>query len=287
VVLSSFIGGAAAVHFPGQDFVCLGLNSSSAEIDVLCPPVVAGSANVTMADCEDAARLILGKAESVLGCPGTSSNPPVSQAVKDAACVFMRREEVNSTDILQSFCKRFGSMLSEPCTSVLQTAWTDLESSCDDVSGSLVTPPHSSPAVTTGLQFPGHDVICSAFNHSHAGIAKVCPQLHAEGFKVGDCEQAVGIIVRRAQRASRCPGYWGRHPKIPGTSKEERKKGCVFVEGTLELRDDVTELFEQLCSSASGFHTCTDILIRSLLDYVDTCRGNEPGTTAAPATVIV
>uniref|UniRef100_A0A7S1A074 Uncharacterized protein n=1 Tax=Noctiluca scintillans TaxID=2966 RepID=A0A7S1A074_NOCSC len=287
LVLTSFIGGAAGVHFPGQDFVCSGLNSSSAEIDVLCPSVVAGSANVTMVDCEDAARLILGKAESLLGCPGTSSNPPVSQAVKDAACVFMRREEVNSTDILQSLCNRFGTMLSEPCTSVLQSAWTDLESSCDDVSGSLVTPQSSSPAVTTELQFPGEDAICAKFNASDASIKVVCPQLQAEGFSELHCEQALRVIVRRAQRASHCPGYWGKNSTIPAAGRKIRVKGCIFVEETLKIRDDVTDMFDQLCPSISGFDTCTNLLIKAWLDYVDTCRENEPETTTAPATVIV
>jgi len=136
-----------------------------------------GGATVTLVDFEDAARLILGKAQSLLGCPGTSSNPPVSLAMKDAACVFMKEA-----------CQQplhFAVVLQPLRPLVLQTARTDLEASCDDACRSPA-PESSPPTVTTnGLQFSGQDAMCRTFNNLHGGTAKVRPKLHAEGFTVG------------------------------------------------------------------------------------------------------
>merc|ERR1712064_202574 len=112
--------------------MCDVLNSSSSQIDEEVCPGVAGGA-VTAQDCQDALHMLVNEAEGLLRCPGwNASGAGPTQAMKDAACVFVRREEVNRTEIINKICGEFNVLLKGSCVSFFQNGWTLYEASCAD-----------------------------------------------------------------------------------------------------------------------------------------------------------
>merc|ERR1712136_562412 len=144
------MGDATCVFIRRQEFrrgdiinvVCSSLNESSVQIAIdqcICPGVVEGSDNVTMADCQDVMQLMRVEAEALYRCPGNHKTwPEAHKAAKDAVCVFVRRQDARKDAVILDVCNKFKGRVLDGCTFVLHAAWARYEASCGDEPASSV-----------------------------------------------------------------------------------------------------------------------------------------------------
>lgn len=258
-----------AIHIQG--YMCDVLNSSSSQIDEEVCPGVAGGA-VTAQDCQDALHMLVNEAEGLLRCPGwNASGAGPTQAMKDAACVFVRREEVNRTEIINKVCGEFNILLKGSCVSFFQNGWTLYEASCaDKLEQGDVRSLLGAQPVESASRFPGKALVCSTFNNSAAEIEQeVCPGVVQGNDAVTeqDCEDGLGFLLGEASNMLACPGH---NASATGAKQAARDSACVFVR---HEEPNQANIVHNVCAKFGKFflNACTSFLQTAWTSFENSC----------------
>jgi hypothetical protein len=274
ITLISSIALGHAAH--SQGYMCDVLNSSRSQIDEeICPTVVGGG--VTAEDCQDALHMLVNEAEHLLRCPGrNTSGPGPTQAMKDAACVFVRKEEVNRTEIVDKICGQFNALLKGSCVTFFQNGWTLYEASCaDTLDQSDAQSLLGAPSVESTTRFPGKSVVCSTLNNSAAEIEQeVCPGVvqGSEEITEQDCEDGLNFLLGEASNMLACPGH---DTAATGAKQAARDTACVFVR---HEEPNQADILHKVCSKFGTYflNACTSFLQTAWTAFEDSCGDAAP-----------
>jgi len=256
----AFISSVAVGHaIHTQGYMCDVLNSSSSQIDEEVCPGVAGGA-VTAEDCQDALHMLVNEAEGLLRCPGwNASGAGPTQAMKDAACVFVRREEVNRTEIINKICGEFNVLLKGSCVSFFQNGWTLYEASCADKPDERDAASRlDATRLTASSRFPGKEVACGALNNSASHIHDACPGITngRDDMTLKDCEDGLAFVLSETETLLECSGI---NATGPGVIRLAEDAVCVFLR---REEVDQSNILHHFCAKFGDSHleACAGVL---------------------------